>query len=53
MKKRQTHKKAAQETIAQATKQIASANDLLMHLPADESASPLDAVDPSVGIRER
>lgn len=38
MKRRQSDKASAQAVIGQATKQIASANELLMHLP-DEAAT--------------
>lgn len=39
MKRRQEDKANAQCVIGQATKQIASANELLMHLPSAESES--------------
>jgi hypothetical protein len=48
MARRQQHKASAQAVIAQATKQIASANELLMHLP--ELAQSVAAVDPVAGV---
>ena len=39
MKRRQSDKASAQAVIGQATKQIASANELLMHLPAETATA--------------
>jgi hypothetical protein len=47
MKRRQTDKQNALTVAGQCTKQIASANELLMHLP--EAPPAADAVDPHAG----
>jgi hypothetical protein len=44
MKRRKNDKQNALSVAGQATKQIASANELLMHLPPDESPQPDPAV---------
>lgn len=46
MARRQRDKEHAKAVVAQATKQVASANELLMHLPTSEEPQSADAVDP-------